>query len=75
MTTPAGGHSAHTCAGGDCEPAHVCTLSAHRQEDQGTHMSLGMDGEVVRLHACVPCVAVATATALWERSTSGAGNS
>lgn len=32
----------------------MCTLSAHRQEDQGTHMCLGMDGEVVRPHACVP---------------------
>lgn len=27
----------------------MCTLRAHRQEDQGTHMSLGMGGEVVRL--------------------------
>lgn len=77
MRTPASGQCPHLCRRGDCEPARVRTLSAHRQEDQGTHMCLGMDGEVVCLHACVPVCgtnselgAVATATVLWERSMS-----
>lgn len=50
MTTRAAGHSAHTCAG---VRLRAC-MCAHRREDQGTHMCLGMDGEAACLHACVP---------------------
>lgn len=59
MSAPVAVHSAHTCAGGggDCGPARVHTLSVHRQEDQGTHMCLGMSGEAACLHAVCLCVA------------------
>lgn len=47
----------HVQGGGDCGPARVHTLSVHIQEDQGTHMCLGMSGEAACLHAVCLCVA------------------